>query len=116
MSNVATNLEKYHASGINHKISGDGLCDALSDASRAFRGDETIEEPLNKVSDYAIVLYFGSLGFKISRGASMKSIGFQVLLSLLGNLLQTQTCHKKVNVQVFVNLSDRFSLQSSKQE
>ena len=54
MSNVATNLEKYHASGINHKISGDGLCDALSDASRAFKGDETIEEPLNKVSGHFI--------------------------------------------------------------
>eukprot|EP00112_Aurelia_sp_Birch-Aquarium-sp1_P022855 Seg659.6 transcript_id=Seg659.6/GoldUCD/mRNA.D3Y31 product="Arf-GAP with coiled-coil ANK repeat and PH domain-containing protein 3" protein_id=Seg659.6/GoldUCD/D3Y31 len=51
VSNVATNLEKYHATGINHKISGDGLCDALSDASRAFKGDETVEEPLNKFSD-----------------------------------------------------------------
>ena len=49
ISTVASSLEKYHATGLNHKNAGDSLCDSLSNAARAFKGDKFMEEPLNKV-------------------------------------------------------------------
>ncbi|XP_065066987.1 arf-GAP with coiled-coil, ANK repeat and PH domain-containing protein 3-like isoform X2 [Rhopilema esculentum] len=48
---VATNLDKYHSTGLNHKIAGDGLSDALSSAAKVFRDDKFMEEPLNRFSD-----------------------------------------------------------------
>ena len=48
---VATNLDKYHSTGLNHKIAGDGLSDAFSNAAKVFKDDKFMEEPLNRVKN-----------------------------------------------------------------
>eukprot|EP00794_Sanderia_malayensis_P020122 gene20123-22094_t len=51
ISSLASSLGKYHSTGLSHKVSGDGLSDALADVAKAFSDDPVMEEPLNKFSD-----------------------------------------------------------------